>query len=227
MNKKSKRYQELAKLVDKVSVYSLDQAISLAKQTSTLKFDATVEAVFRLNLDPKKAEQMLRGSIVLPEGTGKSQKVLVITTTKEKEAISAGADIVGDKEMITKIQGGFLDFDIIVATPEIMSELGKIGKILGPKGLMPTAKLGTVTTDVEKAINDIRKGKIEYRVDKNGNIHVILGKVSFSEDKLKANYQTILNTLRKAKPATVKGAYIKNISISTTMGPGIKVSIEE
>ncbi|MGL5268166.1 MAG: 50S ribosomal protein L1 [Spiroplasma sp.] len=227
MNKKSKRYQELAKLVNKTTIYSLDQAIPLAKQTSTLKFDATVEAVFRLNLDPKKAEQMLRGSIILPEGTGKSQKVLVITTTKEKEAVEAGADIVGDKEMITKIQGGFLDFDIIVATPEVMSELGKIGKILGPKGLMPTAKLGTVTTDVVKAINDIRKGKIEYRVDKNGNIHVILGKVSFSEDKLKTNYQTILNTLKKAKPATVKGVYIKNISISTTMGPGIKVAIEE
>ncbi|MBE4704119.1 50S ribosomal protein L1 [Spiroplasma platyhelix] len=227
MIKKSKRFQELAKLVDRTTVYSLEQAISLAKQTSTLKFDATVEAVFRLNLDPKKAEQMLRGSIVLPEGTGKTQKVLVLTTTKEKEAIAAGADLVGDKEMITKIQGGFLDFDIIVATPEIMSELGKIGKILGPKGLMPTAKLGTVTTDVAKAINDIRKGKIEYRVDKNGNIHVILGKVSFSENQLKANYQTILNTLRKAKPATVKGAYIKNISISTTMGPGIKVTIED
>lgn len=227
MNKKSKRFQEVAKLVDRTAIYSLDQAIPLVKKTSTLKFDATVEAVFRLNIDPKKAEQMLRGSIVLPEGTGKSQKVLVITTTKEKEAIAAGADIVGDKEMITKIQGGFLDFDIIVATPEVMSELGKIGKILGPKGLMPTAKLGTVTIDITKAINDIRKGKIEYRVDKNGNIHVILGKVSFSEDKLKANYQTILNTLKKVKPATVKGAYIKNISISTTMGPGIKVAIEE
>lgn len=227
MNKKSKRFQELAKLVDKTTVYSLDQAISLAKQTATLKFDATVEAAFRLNVDPTKAEQMLRGSIVLPEGTGKTQKVLVITTTKEKEAIDAGADLVGDKEMITKIQGGFLDFDVIVATPEVMSELGKIGKILGPKGLMPTAKLGTVTTDITKAISDIRKGKIEYRVDKNGNIHVILGKVSFSENQLKANYQTILNTLRKIKPATVKGAYIKNISISTTMGPGIKVAIED
>lgn len=226
MNKKSKRYQELAKLVDKTTVYSLEQAIPLAKKTSTLKFDATVEAVFRLNIDPKKADQMLRGSIVLPEGTGKTQKILVITTTKEKEAIAAGADIVGDKEMITKIQSGFLDFDVIIATPEVMSDLGKIGKILGPKGLMPTAKLGTVTVDVAKAINDIRKGKIEYRVDKNGNVHVILGKVSFSEDRLKANYQTILNTLKKIKPATVKGAYIKNISISTSMGPGIKVEIE-
>lgn len=227
MNKKSKRYQELAKLVDRTTIYPIDEAVSLAKQAATLKFDATVEAVFRLNLDPTKAEQMLRGSIVLPEGTGKTQKVLVITTTKEKEAVEAGADLVGDKEMITKLQGGFLDFDIIVATPEVMSELGKIGKILGPKGLMPTAKLGTVTTDVTKAINDIRKGKIEYRVDKNGNIHVILGKVSFSEKQLKTNYQTILSTLKKIKPATVKGAYIKNISISTTMGPGIKVAIED
>lgn len=227
MNKKSKRYQEVAKLVNKTTVYSVDEAIKLAKETSSLKFDGTVETVFRLNLDPKKADQMLRGSIVLPSGTGKTQKILVITTIKESEAIDAGADIVGDKQMITRIQGGFLDFDVIIATPEVMPELGKIGKILGPKGLMPTAKLGTVTNDVAKAINDIRKGKIEYRVDKNGNIHVILGKVSFSDSQLKANYQTILNTLRKIKPATVKGAYIKNISISTTMGPGIKVTIEE
>ncbi|MDQ7983263.1 MAG: 50S ribosomal protein L1 [Spiroplasma sp.] len=227
MNKKSKRFQEVAKLVNKTTIYSVDEAIALAKQTSTLKFNGTVETVFRLNVDPKKADQMLRGSIVLPAGTGKTQKVLVITNTKEAEALNAGADIVGDKQMITKIQGGFLDFDIIVATPDVMPELGKIGKILGPKGLMPTAKLGTVTNDVTKAINDIRKGKIEYRVDKNGNIHVILGKVSFSDSELKANYQTILNTLRKIKPATVKGAYIKNISISTTMGPGIKVAIEE
>lgn len=227
MNKKSKRYQEISKLVNQATIYSVDDAIALAKQTSTLKFDGTVETVFRLNVDPKKADQMLRGSIVLPAGTGKTQKILVITTTKENEALEAGADIVGDKQMISKIQGGFLDFDIIVATPEVMSELGKIGKILGPKGLMPTAKLGTVTPDVAKAINDIRKGKIEYRVDKNGNVHVILGKVSFSESQLKSNYQAILNTLRKVKPATVKGAYIKNISISTTMGPGIKVAIEE
>ncbi|MCL6428756.1 50S ribosomal protein L1 [Spiroplasma sp. JKS002669] len=227
MNKKSKRYQEVAKLVNKSTVYSIDEAIALAKQTSTLKFDGTVETVFRLNLDPKKADQMLRGSIVLPSGTGKTQKILVITTIKESEAIDAGADIVGDKQMITRIQGGFLDFDIIIATPEVMPELGKIGKILGPKGLMPTAKLGTVTNDVAKAVNDVRKGKIEYRVDKNGNIHVILGKSSFSDSQLKTNYQAILNTLRKIKPATVKGAYIKNISISTTMGPGIKVAIEE
>lgn len=227
MNKKSKRYQEVAKLVNKSTIYSVDEAIALAKQTSTLKFNGTVETVFRLNLDPKKADQMLRGSIVLPSGTGKTQKILVITTIKESEAIDAGADIVGDKQMISKIQGGFLDFDIIIATPEIMPELGKIGKILGPKGLMPTAKLGTVTNDVAKAINDVRKGKIEYRVDKNGNIHVILGKISFSDSQLKVNYQAILNTLRKIKPSTVKGAYIKNISISTTMGPGIKVAIEE
>ncbi|MCL8211084.1 50S ribosomal protein L1 [Spiroplasma sp. JKS002671] len=227
MNKKSKRYQEVAKLVNKSTVYSIDEAIALAKQTSTLKFDGTVETVFRLNLDPKKADQMLRGSIVLPSGTGKTQKILVITTIKESEAIDAGADIVGDKQMITRIQGGFLDFDIIIATPEVMPELGKIGKILGPKGLMPTAKLGTVTNDVAKAVNDVRKGKIEYRVDKNGNIHVILGKSSFSDSQLKTNYQAILNTLRKIKPATVKGTYIKNISISTTMGPGIKVAIEE
>lgn len=224
---KSKKFKTAESLVSKTTIYTLDQAISLAKQTSISKFDGTVEAAFRLNLDPKKAEQMLRGSIVLPAGTGKTQKVLVITNTKQKEAEAAKADFFGAKEVIEKIQKGWLDFDVIIATPEMMPELGKIGKILGPKGLMPTAKLGTVTTDVEKAINDVRKGKIEYRVDKNGNIHVILGKVSFTQEALKENYQAILSTLRKVKPSTVKGAYIKNISISTTMGPGIKVAIED
>lgn len=224
---KSKKFQAAANLVDKTTIYSLDQAISLAKQTSISKFDGTVEVAFRLNLDPKKAEQMLRGSIVLPAGTGKTQKVLVITNTKQKAAETAKVDFFGGKEIIEKIQKGWLEFDVIIATPEMMPELGKIGKILGPKGLMPTAKLGTVTLDVEKAISDVRKGKIEYRVDKNGNIHTILGKVSFSDEALKKNYLAILSTLRKVKPATIKGAYIKNISISTTMGPGIKIAIEE
>lgn len=224
---RSKRYQEIAKLIDKSAIYPIDQAISLAKQTSGTKFDATVEVAFRLNLDPKKAEQMLRGSVVLPAGTGKTQKILVITENKQGEAQKAGADFFGGKEAIAKIQQGWLDFDVIIATPEMMPELGKIGKILGPKGLMPTTKLGTVTIDVEKAISDVRKGKVDYRVDKNGNIHVILGKVSFGEKELKQNYTTILNTLRKAKPATIKGAYIKNISVTTTMGPGIKVAIED
>ncbi|WP_342218724.1 50S ribosomal protein L1 [Spiroplasma endosymbiont of Amphimallon solstitiale] len=224
---RSKRYLALAKLVDNTKVYPIDRALELAKQTSSLKFDATVEAAFRLNVDPRHADQMLRGSIVLPAGTGKTQRVLVITTTKQKEAMESQADFVGGKEMIEKIQKGWFGFDVIIATPEIMGELGKIGRVLGPKGLMPTAKLGTVTMDVQKAIADIRKGKVEYRVDKQGNIHVILGKVSFSQEGLKDNYLAILNTLRKVKPAAVKGAYIKNISITTAMGPGIKVLIEE
>ncbi|WP_425381827.1 50S ribosomal protein L1 [Spiroplasma endosymbiont of Polydrusus pterygomalis] len=225
--KRSKRYLAVAKLIDNTKVYSIDRALELAKQTSSLKFDATVEAAFRLNLDPRHADQMLRGSIILPAGTGKTQRVLVITTTKQKEAMESQADFVGGKEMIEKIQKGWFNFDVIIATPEMMGELGKIGRILGPKGLMPTAKLGTVTIDVQKAIADIRKGKVEYRVDKQGNIHVILGKVSFTQENLKDNYLTILNTLRKVKPAAVKGTYIKNISITTAMGPGIKVLIEE
>ncbi len=225
--KRSKRYLAVAKLIDNTKVYAIDRALELVKQTSSLKFDATVEAAFRLNLDPRHADQMLRGSIVLPAGTGKTQRVLVITTTKQKEAMESQADFVGGKEMIEKIQKGWFNFDVIIATPEMMGELGKIGRILGPKGLMPTAKLGTVTINVQKAIADIRKGKVEYRVDKQGNIHVILGKVSFTQENLKDNYLTILNTLRKVKPAVVKGAYIKNISITTTMGPGIKVLIEE
>ncbi|WDA53860.1 MULTISPECIES: 50S ribosomal protein L1 [unclassified Spiroplasma] len=224
---RSKRYLAVAKLVDNTKVYPIDRALELAKQTSSLKFDATVEAAFRLNVDPRHADQMLRGSIVLPAGTGKTQRVLVITTTKQKEAMESQADFVGGKEMIEKIQKGWFDFDVIIATPEMMGELGKIGRVLGPKGLMPTAKLGTVTMDVQKAIADIRKGKVEYRVDKQGNIHVILGKVSFAQEGLKDNYLAILNTLRKVKPAAVKGAYIKNISITTAMGPGIKVLIEE
>ncbi|MBP1525201.1 MAG: 50S ribosomal protein L1 [Spiroplasma ixodetis] len=224
---RSKRYLAVAKLVDNTKVYPIDRALELAKQTSSLKFDATVEAAFRLNVDPRHADQMLRGSIVLPAGTGKTQRVLVITTTKQKEAMESQADFVGGKEMIEKIQKGWFDFDVIIATPEMMGELGKIGRVLGPKGLMPTAKLGTVTMDVQKAIADIRKGKVEYRVDKQGNIHVILGKVSFAQEGLKDNYLAILNTLRKVKPAAVKAAYIKNISITTAMGPGIKVLIEE
>ncbi|WP_338978360.1 50S ribosomal protein L1 [Spiroplasma endosymbiont of Panzeria rudis] len=224
---RSKRYLAVAKLVDNTKVYPIDRALELAKQTSSLKFDATVEAAFRLNVDPRHADQMLRGSIVLPAGTGKTQRVLVITTTKQKEAMESQADFVGGKEMIEKIQKGWFDFDVIIATPEMMGELGKIGRVLGPKGLMPTAKLGTVTMDVQKAIADIRKGKVEYRVDKQGNIHVILGKVSFAQEGLKDNYLAILNTLRKVKPTAVKGAYIKNISITTAMGPGIKVLIEE
>ncbi|NLD26119.1 MAG: 50S ribosomal protein L1 [Acholeplasmataceae bacterium] len=225
MAKRSRKYQEAAKLIDSAKRYPLDEAVTLLKQTSITKFDATVEAVFRLNLDPRKAEQNLRGAIVLPHGSGKSRKVLVLTKgSKQKEAEAAGADYVGESEYLEKIKAGWFDFDVIVATPDMMGELGKLGKILGPKGLMPNAKTGTVTMDVEKAVNEIKAGKVEYRVDKTGNIPVIVGKASFDAEKIADNIRTIYQTLMRLKPATVKGVYIKNISIATTMGPGIKLA---
>ena len=221
MAKLGKKYQEVAKLVDTSKKYSLVEAVELVKQTSTTKFDATVELVFRLNLDSRKAEQNLRGAIVLPHGTGKTRKVLVLTKgPKAKEAQEAGADYVGDAEYLDKIKGGWFEFDIIVATPDMMGELGKI---LGPKGLMPNAKTGTVTMDVKKAVEEIKAGKVEYRVDKAGNIATIVGKASFDAEKLAENIKTINNVLMRAKPSTVKGVYVKNVSIATTMGPGIKI----
>lgn len=228
MAKRSRKYSEAAKLVDKTKKYSLVEAVELAKKTSITKFDGTVEVSFRMNLDSRKAEQNLRGAIVLPYGSGKSRTVLVLTKLpeKQKDAQNAGADFVGDAEYIEKIKGGWFDFDIIVATPDMMGELGKLGKILGPKGLMPNAKTGTVTTDVEKAVKEIKAGKVEYRVDKTGNIPVIVGKVSFDAEKLVENIKTVYQLLLKLKPATVKGVYVKNIAISTTMGPGIKVAPE-
>ncbi|WP_342189711.1 50S ribosomal protein L1 [Spiroplasma endosymbiont of Dilophus febrilis] len=223
----SKNYQKVSRMFDKTKIYSIDEAVSLVKKTSITKFDATVELVFLLNVDPRHADQQLRGALVLPAGTGKKQRILVLTNSMNQVAIDNKADFVGGKDLIEKIQKeNWFDFDVIIATPDIMAELGKIGKILGPKGLMPNPKTGTVTTDVQKAIAEIRKGKIEYRVDKQGNVHVIIGKVSFSEEQLKENYQAIYETLRKVRPAAVKGAYVKNISISTTMGPAIKVAIE-
>lgn len=229
MNSKyGKKYTEASKLFEKKNIYQIDEAISLVKKTSITKFDSTVELVFRLNVDPRHADQQIRGALVLPSGTGNKKVILVLTNTKVKEAEEAQADFVGGKDLIEKIEKkNWFDFDTIIATPDIMAELGKIGRILGPKGLMPNPKTGTVTMDVKKAIEDVRKGKIEYRVDKQGNLHTIMGKASFEEDKLKDNYQEIYNTIRKAKPAAVKGNYIKNIVLSTTMGPSIKVAIEE
>ena len=227
MAKLGKKYQEVAKLVDSSKKYSLVEAVELAKKTSTTKFDATVELVFRLNLDSRKAEQNLRGAIVLPHGTGKTRKVLVLTKgPKAKEAQEAGADYVGDAEYLDKIKGGWFEFDIIVATPDMMGELGKLGKILGPKGLMPNAKTGTVTMDVAKAVKEIKAGKVEYRVDKNGNIAVIVGKTSFEDQKIVENIQSVYKTIAKTKPQTVKGTYVKNVSVSTTMGPGIKLTTD-
>ncbi|KAI92810.1 50S ribosomal protein L1 [Spiroplasma melliferum] len=227
MAKFGKKYNKAAELVDKNKVYPIVEAIELAKQTATTKFDSTVEVAFNLNVDPRHADQQIRGAVVLTKGTGKTQRILVLTNSKEADAKAAGADFVGGKDLIEKIQKeNWFDYDVIIATPDIMAELGKIGKLLGPKGLMPNPKTGTVTPDVAKAIGDVKKGKIEYRVDKNGNIHSIIGKASFKVEALKANYDVIYETIRKAKPAAVKGSYIKNIAITTTMGPGIKVLIE-
>ncbi|MFA5543781.1 MAG: 50S ribosomal protein L1 [Bacilli bacterium] len=227
MAKASKKYLEALKLVDSTKRYSIAEAVELVKQTSYTKFDGTVEIAFRLNLDPRKAEQNLRGAIVLPHGSGKTRKVLVLTKgPKAKEAEAAGADYVGDSEYLEKIKGGWFDFDIIVATPDMMGELGKLGKVLGPKGLMPNAKTGTVTMDVQKAVEEIKAGKVEYRVDKHGNIQVIVGKVSFDNTKLVENIKAIYNTIVRIKPSTVKGVYVQNVAISATMGPGIKVNPE-
>ena len=225
MAKKGKKYVEAAKLVDRTKAYDVNEAIELVKKTNTAKFDATVEAALRLGVDTRKNDQQIRGAaVVLPNGTGKTQRALVFAKgEKAKEAEAAGADYVGDADYINKIQQGWFDFDVIVATPDMMGEVGKIGRVLGPKGLMPNPKTGTVTFEVEKAVNEIKAGKVEYRVDKAGNIHVPIGKVSFEEGKLVENFATMYDTILKAKPAAAKGVYVKNVSVTSTMGPGIKV----
>ena len=222
--KRGKKYIEAAKLVDSTKKYPATEACELAKKTNCAKFDATVEAAFHLNIDPRKAEQNLRGAIVLPYGTGKTKRVLVIAkTAKADEALKAGADYAGDAEYIEKIKGGWFEFDTIIATPDMMAELGKLGRVLGPKGLMPNPKTGTVTMNVADAVRDAKGGKIEYRTDKVGNILVPIGKASFDADKLFGNLKAIKDQLDRIKPATVKGVYMKNIVVTTTMGPGIKV----
>ncbi|AOC58035.1 MULTISPECIES: 50S ribosomal protein L1 [Bacillus] len=224
MAKKGKKYVEAAKLIERTKAYDVAEAVSLTKKANTAKFDATVEVAFRLGVDPRKNDQQIRGAVVLPNGTGKTQRVLVFAKgEKAKEAEAAGADYVGDSDYITKIQQGWFEFDVIVATPDMMGEVGKIGRVLGPKGLMPNPKTGTVTFEVEKAINEIKAGKVEYRVDKAGNIHAPIGKVSFEDEKLVENFATIYDTILKAKPAAAKGVYVKNVSVTTTMGPGVKV----
>jgi len=226
MKKYGKKYVEASKKVDKATAYSLEDAIKLVKETSVTKFDSTVEVALKLNIDPKKQDQQLRGSLVLPNGSGKSKRILVLAKGEQAEiAKKLGADFVGDKDLCEKIKNeNWLDFDVIVATPDMMPEVGKIGNILGPRGLMPNPKTGTVTPKVETAINDIKKGMIEYRTDSFGNIHTIIGKVSFNEKALLENLKYVIATISKNKPAAVKGQLISNISISTTMGPGIKVS---
>ena len=225
--KKGKKYAEVAKLVSSTQKYSVAEGLELACKTSTTKFDASVDAVFRLNIDPRKAEQNLRGAIVLPHGTGKTRSVLVIASgAKAEEAKAAGADFVGEAEYIEQIQKGWFGFDVMIATPDKMAMLGRLGRLLGPKGLMPNPKTGTVTMDVAKAVADVKNGKVEYRTDKVGNIALPIGKVSFGAEKLAENFKTVYDVLLKVKPSTVKGAYVKNISVSSTMGPGIKVDPE-
>ena len=225
--KKSKRYIANLEQIDKTKAYDIEEAIKLVKATANSKFDATLEVAMNLNLDVKKADQQLRGAVVLPNGTGKSKKILVLAKGDQaKAAASAGSDYVGDIDMITKIEKeNWFDFDVIIATPEMMPMLGKIGKLLGPKGLMPNPKTGTVTTDVAKAIDETKKGKVNYRTDSYGNVHGIFGKASFDDDKLVENLKSFVNVILKSKPSTAKGVYVKNISISSTMGPGIKLDI--
>ncbi len=225
--KRGKKYTEIAKKVDKNHLYTKEEAIKLVKQTAIAKFDESVELALNLNLDTKKADQQLRGAIVLPHGTGKTKKILVIAKGEAaKMAKDANADYVGDTDMLEKIEKEqWFDFDVMIATPDMMPALGKLGKILGPKGLMPNPKTGTVTLDTAKAVADVKKGRVEYRTDSYGNIHVIIGKVSFEDSKLIENLEAFVSLIIKSRPAVVKGKYIKNISVSSTMGPGIKIDV--
>lgn len=224
MAKKSKKYAEALEKVDRTKHYQLKEAIDLLKSISFENFDASVELAFRLNLNPRKAEQNLRGATVLPNGTGKTKKVLVFAKgDKAKEAEAAGADYVGEEDLVNKVMEGWMDFDTVVATPDMMSQVGKLGRTLGPKGLMPNPKTGTVTQDVTKAVEEIKAGKVEYRVDKVGNLHLIVGKLSFSSDQLMENIKSFYETVRSLRPHTVKGTYIKNIAVASTMSPGIKI----
>lgn len=224
--KHGKKYNEIAKLVDRATQYDPTDAIALVKKTATAKFDETVEVHIRTGCDGRHAEQQIRGAVVLPNGTGKTVKVLVFAKgAKLDEALAAGADYVGGDELIPKIQNeGWLDFDVVVATPDMMGVVGRLGKTLGPKGLMPNPKAGTVTMDVTKAIKDIKAGKIEYRLDKSNIIHVPVGKASFTEEALNENYKALMDAIMKAKPSALKGQYLKSITLATTMGPGVKVS---
>lgn len=222
--KHSKKYRQVQTLVDSDTLYTAEEAVALARKTTTTKFDSTVELHISLNIDLKNSEQQVRGSVALPAGTGKTKKVCAIVgNEKEKEAKEAGADFVGGADLIAKIEKGWIDFDIVVATPDMMAQLGKIGKILGTKGLMPNPKVGTVTPNIGNIIKEIKKGMIEYRTDKNGIVHLIIGKTSFTESALLENFYAVMDTIVKVKPSGVKGTYIKSVALATTMGPGIKV----
>ena len=225
--KSGKRYAELLKNVDRTALYDTADAIALVKKNASAKFDETIEVHIRTGCDGRHADQQIRGAVVLPHGTGKTVRILVFAKgPKADEAEAAGADFVGAEELIPKIQNeGWLDFDVVVATPDMMGVVGRLGRILGPKGLMPNPKAGTVTMDVTKAINDIKAGKIEYRLDKNNIVHVPVGKASFSEEQLADNFQTLIDAIIKAKPSTVKGAYLKSVTMTSTMGPGVKLNV--
>lgn len=228
MAKKGKKYTEALSKIDRTKTYPLAEAVELVKSISFESFDATIELAFNLNLNPRKAEQNLRGALVLPHGTGKTKTVLVFAKgEKAKEAEEAGADYVGDEELVEKIKGGWFEFDVVIATPDMMATIGKIGRLLGPKGLMPNPKTGTVTMDIAKTVSDSKGGKITYRVDKFGNIQTVVGKKSFDSSKLIENIKSVVETIRRIKPATVKGIYIKSMAISSTMGPGIKIEVEK
>ncbi len=224
--KKGKRYSEAAKLIEKTNLYDLEEAVTLVKKSASAKFDETIEAHLRLGVDGRHADQQVRGAVVLPHGTGKTVKVLVFAKgDKVDEALAAGADYAGGDELVPKIQNdGWLDFDVVVATPDMMGVVGRLGRVLGPKGLMPNPKAGTVTMDVTKAVNDIKAGKIEYRLDKSNIIHVPIGKASFSEEQLTDNFQTLIDAVIKAKPSAAKGQYLKSVVIASTMGPGVKLN---
>lgn len=228
MKKASKRYLEASAKVDKSKFYSADEAIKLAKEIKSSKFDETIDLAFRLGVDPRHADQMIRGALALPAGTGKTVRVVAITSgLKIDEANAAGADFSGGDDIITKIAGGWLDFDRVIASPDMMSKLGKVARLLGPRGLMPNPKLGTVTTDVAGAVKEQKAGKVEYRTEKTGIVHVPIGKSSFTVEQLKLNYISILSAIVKAKPASAKGTYIKSLVLSTTMGPAIKLDTVE
>ena len=222
MSKKGKKYVEAAKQIEAGKLYSIEEAIELVKKTNTAKFDASVDVVFKLNLDTRHADQQLRGAIVLPNGTGKTKRVCVIAEgPKAEEAKNAGADVVGGQEILDEIAKGWLEFDVMIATPDQMPKLGKLGRVLGPKGLMPNPKTGTVTMDVAKAVSDAKSGQVTYRTDRDGNVHVPVGKVSFDEAALVGNFQAIYDTIAKLRPAAVKGTYIKHVSLASTFGPSV------
>ena len=226
MAKAGKKYQEACKLVEAGKLYTAAEAMDLVKKTATAKFDESIELHVRLGVDPKYPDQQVRGAIVLPNGTGKTKRVLVFAKgEKVKEAEAAGADFVGSDEIVQKIQGGWLDFDVAVATPDMMGTVGRLGKILGPRGRMPNPKLGTVTMDLQKAISEVKAGKVEYRTDKAGNVHVVIGKASFDAEKLQQNFQALMDTLIRVKPAAAKGQYIRSVTVSATMGPGVPVQL--